>query len=68
MDFIRDISFKTIGYVVLILVGLIVLYRLLIKWNLYQKTQPIFFSKKSFYGNFPKYTLIVEQSEKLNSV
>jgi hypothetical protein len=52
MEFIRTPIFKTIGYVVLIIVGIIILYRLLIKWNAYQKTQPIFFSKKSIYGNF----------------
>ena len=52
MDFISGPIFKTGGYVVLVVVGIVILYKLFMRWKAYQKSQPIFFSKKSIYGNF----------------
>lgn len=43
---------KTIGAVVLSIVGIVVLYKLYMKWSERQKMEPVFFNSRSVYGNF----------------
>jgi hypothetical protein len=43
---------RTIGMVVLGIVGLVVLYKLYMKWVESQNAEPVFFENRTIYGNF----------------